>query len=640
MNLRLISLLWLTSLLTSVGSPQALAAPSSAYEPADPVASQKTDRRADVKAAFENFLPIIYFLSGSSGFLSQLNEVQRDQFQRLGEYLIKNQVLISSSPQPVKGETSAHIDFGLKFSDQAKDFLINPGEGERTAKVDDDVWFNLRIINAENSTFTLLDALQILVHEFGHKLEKAENIAAMNFVAAKMREYLTPYYREHSVSVGFVARTLVLPVIYTEENFPVDFQPEPVLILEFDRQATQWQVDLNQMRYPGTSYASHGAGAQAFSRVELVPTLRLGSESLVIEWSIQSQEFLFHSHPNYLQLFSDLPSLRKEFAVNPMAHGAQAAHVVPWAELAQGFRNFGQSLKSQHLQLTNYSASPYVPADQASFNKELRIVRQSAAEIELEGTVQSDVPIREVSVEVQTPQNEMDFPGEVTSLGDGEWLLRFKIPRKTADARPFRIQTVRLNSEQSLNLAERIDISGQPLPPGRPQPRLVQTEVWQNEAWVRVDQVSTQSVESDGIRFRFSFAGAAAPLTHIEFDWLAQDQILEKSVLRGYRFRRHREIVPASRLRQVQTGTNLVVEVTASKAQEFLKTEVSQSGFEIKDAGFRSLERTSFVSQDLAVVSVGAVLTKGPWRSTFALRSRPAGDRCESLFNLSNLQTQ
>lgn len=90
--------------------------------------------------------------------------------------------------------------FGLKydFSSNSQDFILPDGKPERSAKTNSDwatpIVFNKNILNNINSQIGLLDILQILVHELGHKLGDKKNQTAIDQLSAKLKSFLMRFY--------------------------------------------------------------------------------------------------------------------------------------------------------------------------------------------------------------------------------------------------------------------------------------------------------------------------------------------------------------------------------------------------------------------------------------------------------------
>lgn len=93
-----------------------------------------------------------------------------------------------------------HADFHdrklgrLQFSDDQELFKLDPSQPIRTAVTSSDpndpIFINLKVINSAGNQFQIEDALQILVHEYGHKTVDKDQ-ATVDSVATKIRTFIT-----------------------------------------------------------------------------------------------------------------------------------------------------------------------------------------------------------------------------------------------------------------------------------------------------------------------------------------------------------------------------------------------------------------------------------------------------------------
>lgn len=128
------------------------------------------------------------FLKSDKDFVASLNPTEASQFS--GIVQVTQALASQGGPQ-------------FKFSNNPQDFILNPGEPERSAKtteiLSDPVFINLRKLNSPEETVTYLDVIQLLVHELGHKLGKNEVQTAVDSLAAKMIQRLSGYSRKEHV---------------------------------------------------------------------------------------------------------------------------------------------------------------------------------------------------------------------------------------------------------------------------------------------------------------------------------------------------------------------------------------------------------------------------------------------------------
>jgi hypothetical protein len=250
------------------------------------------DRRAQVRAAFEQFYSLLHFLSADDAFLSRLTSDERLQFEMLHKTIIGAGFRLGPGPMPGSDNSSARLNFNLKFSNNPNDFVLNPGQPPRTAKVAQDVWFNLNIINDPKVQFNLLDTFQILLHEFGHKLGEVKNQELVDRVAVKMRGHLQSYYREKVIDTGFKGITFVLPYLIADREYTVDMQVEPIVLLEFEGRIGQLKTNAISISYMFQGVTRYRAEIQDFARVSMTPNFYQQSDGLVVGWEIERKDFL------------------------------------------------------------------------------------------------------------------------------------------------------------------------------------------------------------------------------------------------------------------------------------------------------------------------------------------------------------
>lgn len=110
------------------------------------------------------------------------------------------------------------MDFRLSFRDEQGYFrLDDPGQPVRTAVTTNDprgdVLVNTKLINDPANLISYLDAVQLLVHEIGHKIGQGKNQEAIDAFAAKLRKHLESHVRKidlrPGVSLTFVSGALV-----------------------------------------------------------------------------------------------------------------------------------------------------------------------------------------------------------------------------------------------------------------------------------------------------------------------------------------------------------------------------------------------------------------------------------------------
>jgi hypothetical protein len=104
-------------------------------------------------------------------------------------------------------------EYSLEFDSNPYNFIINDGEAPRTAKTTSDInsriYINQNIINSPDSNISYLDAIQLLIHELGHKIAN-KNQAAVDSLAAKIKEALRQYYLIQELPDGRILELISL----------------------------------------------------------------------------------------------------------------------------------------------------------------------------------------------------------------------------------------------------------------------------------------------------------------------------------------------------------------------------------------------------------------------------------------------
>ncbi len=101
----------------------------------------------------------------------------------------------------------------LVFSEDQSLFKLDPKEPVRTAVTSSDprdpFFINSKVINARNNQFEIENALQLLVHEYGHKIEGKDQ-ADVDSVAAKIQEFISRYITRTTTNRGEVLTALTI----------------------------------------------------------------------------------------------------------------------------------------------------------------------------------------------------------------------------------------------------------------------------------------------------------------------------------------------------------------------------------------------------------------------------------------------
>jgi len=589
------------------------------------------DRRAYVKAAYEDFYTLIYFLSGSDRFLNQLTPDERAQFETLGNSIIQHGIRIGDLPTPGQDRTSRLAPHRLKFSNRREDFKL-PGETtERTAKFDGDVWFNLNIINDPKTPFGLLDAFQIMFHEFGHLLPKEQkNQGAIDRVAAKMRTYLHGFYKDIPVGSGLSAKTLALPYLMAD-GAPVDLQVEPIVIFELDGRTAQAHLNVPQAISPGLGYSPARSDIQAFTRVSLTPQIKPYQGSVLVEWQVEAKHLLINAFRfNYIDLYVNSEKTEPVQPLPPVLEYKTLFQRLSAPELGRLLTTPQDAVPE--VQLKNYAESPhpYAPAVDQKWHEKLKIAGQEGDRLRIEGVVESPEPLREVSLGAQRGHNVLQLPGVAERLTGDIYRVKFSVPLAAAGATSLHLQSLVLNSKSQWDLEEPVNVALNPATAGA-QPQIRRIEVFDGKVWRAIDQISEPDLKTDEVRMRFFFASTAAKMNHLELTWLFQDAVLRGAQPAANRFHNVHEVIPASQLTQSRQGDLLIVEFTSQKASRHAASIQGKNGFTVRDSGLHALRSLQFVDEKFNVVATGTRLTNSGWRTIFTL-NKPAPSTCEALF--------
>lgn len=567
----------------------------------------QVDRRALVEAAFENFVPLIYFLSGSETFLEKLTPEERAQFEMLGKDLIPRVVRADSGSYPGRDNTSRRVNFQLRFSSNSQDFVLKPGEPERTAKVTQDVWFNLNLLNRADVEFTLLDAFQIMFHEFGHKLEDQKKQEAIDRVAAKIRDYIRPFYRDTTVVEGFRVSTLTLPYLMYDA-VPVDLQPEPVVLLDRLGKISKAFVNVPSMVFPDHQYIGIKGLMQEYKRVELSPNIRAYDQSLLLSWDVQVRHFLVQAPIgfNYMPLFSNPAKAESDFVMTPMAANRTVHQLI----------SYDQILSAQNISVKNYATNPtpYTPSF-AGWIGEFTQAKVDQNKVRIESSIESSEVISEITFRGQNGTSVIEFPGTVEKVGESSYRVSAEIPRQSPDGKPVIIQLMSLNGSRSWDLAEPINVQTEVV--AQKQVQLATVFVWDGKSWVDAREIKTAEMATDDVRMKFLLQSSQF-LSHLEITWSVLDQIVRDGATEASRLRTFREVISDKNLVQRWENGMLVVEVISKKASEY-RPEIGFHGYQTEDSGYRSLIDMMFVTKSLGTLTVGNRIVQTIWRSLFKL---------------------
>lgn len=591
--------------------------------------ANSVDRRPQVKAAFEEFLSVLYMLSGDERFLNQLSADERLQYETLTRLLLGHKVILGPLAVPGDNQSSRHLDFKLRFSDRNEDFELKPGQPVRAAKVTEDVWFNLNVINNPKVNYSLLDTFQILFHEFGHKLGEVKNQEMVDRVAAKLHQHLRSYYREVMVQTGLKGVSFVMPYVMYDGGSPIDMQVEPILLLDFEGRMAQLKTKVSSVGYLPQGAEVYRADIHNSSRLSLEPAFIPYQDSLLVSWQIERKDFLIQSSKfNYLDLVTNAHKVQPLQITDPLLGRNTFYQRISLGEL-------GQALQGPPVQLKNFNQamSFYTPDAPQEWVQSVKVIGQHENDLFLEAQVRSAEPIKEILLLAQHKNNVYEFPGDIESREAGIYKLRFRVPQASFEAGGFYLQGLAVNSKQQWDFPERVKLDPKPTA-GHAIGKPLKSLIWNGQEWLNADHIASESIKTDQVRMKFLFPATTKDLSHVQLIWLMEDHVFEGSTQVAKRHYQIPESIPRERLQQKREGEYLSVEFVSAKASQVSADISVQKNMKIQASLNRGLVNLTFVDQGLAVYATGTRLTRSTFASAFQLSpaSRPAGPSCHGLF--------
>ncbi|MNJ94909.1 hypothetical protein D3C87_126130 [compost metagenome] len=594
-------------------------------------------RQAYVVAAYEEFHSLLYFLSGDHRFLQNLTPEERAQFEFVGNSVVRHVVRLGPAALPGQDRTSMRVDFKLKFSDRVEDFILNPGEPQRTAKMAGDIWFNLNVINNPKVSFGLLDAFQILFHEFGHKIGEKKNQNLIDSVAAKIRLHLASYYKETVLNSKTKVSSLVVPYITFDRN-PVDYQFEPIVIVDHQGQAASARFEVMLTRRTATGFFVYNSGSQAYARQVLTPKFSLEGNDLRIDWRISTRHSLVVADRfNYLNLFTNLEKVKADEKIEPFIEYQKLIQVVPQEQL-QRIANKEYISAPLPLKGINSEYQPYTPANEKSrWLEKLRMSAQTNDRVEYSTVIESQTPVKTALLLAERDTYFYKFKGEVTHLTGNIYRLSFSLPAISAHDGFLDMYSIAINGRERWDLEEVVKM---PLKK-RIEPRsAIPSQIavmggtnGQNQ-WHVIQQIQEPLLETEEVRWRFSFKNTKTKIETIEIMWMALEQISKDGRRVGDRAKNIFEVIDAKDMRQTWVDGSLVVEILAKEASKVIPSQITPDGFEIKDSLARAMVEIQITDQNYNTTRTGTRLVNTGWKSGFTLnpKSDPASNLCKNIF--------
>lgn len=153
-----------------------------------------------VQKLYDNMPFYFDYLTHSPAFMAELkNPVEQDQMTEIHNYF----KTIHRLPE-------------LRFSESRADFFLQDTEAERLAKTTEEpnspIDFNVGLANEKFIELDIPFLMQLLTHEFGHKLGAKGNQTAMDSLATKVAAYFKAYTSSLKVSEQQMFHALSLPI--------------------------------------------------------------------------------------------------------------------------------------------------------------------------------------------------------------------------------------------------------------------------------------------------------------------------------------------------------------------------------------------------------------------------------------------
>jgi hypothetical protein len=217
------------------------------------VFGREPTRRALVDTAFYQLPFAVEFLMKSPEFQSKMSPDEMDQLRRLyritAALALAHQFSFTIGPD---GFGMPPNDQGLpklEYSDDPQKFKLNPTEPERSAMtqtaLSEPIYINLRYLDSSAQDPSLMDVLQILFHEVGHKLGSEKKQAQIDSVSAKMVQFLKPYYQKLMLSEKLKLEALSLPIDFTRMHFGPT--ATPLVVIQENGHAEKHKLDLSRI---------------------------------------------------------------------------------------------------------------------------------------------------------------------------------------------------------------------------------------------------------------------------------------------------------------------------------------------------------------------------------------------------------
>lgn len=591
------------------------------------------DRRAYVTNAFRGLHGIIYFLSNNDRFLGQLTPAERDQFTVVGKEIIKTIWSFGiANSLTVPDRTYRDLDFNLYFSDRREDFILNPGEPERTAKMNGDIWFNLNAINNPKANFGLLDAIQIMFHEFGHVLGDKKDQALIDSLAVKIRNHVAGFYKEETVKPGLKVVSLVLPYLSADRR-PVDYQMEPILIIDRDGQAMSGKLNVIGMDLSFQDVRVVPFAGQTFTRATLNPNFRIYQNNLLIEWQYSTRKIFIDTLVfNYTDLFANLDKVKSHEPFPALSDENKIYQMVPLDELDKIPRKTNTPITIDLEKIYTQNPQTHTPTAQVEWVEKMKLQEHKNDRLIYTTKIKSAVPVTDPVLFASVGESPPMLAGKVTSLGSDVYKLEFNIPATAPVPFNMQLQGIGFNKvrwdfdEPVRHTLRETGLTG-PLSPS-------QISVWNGQTFQQVQDITDYLVPTDEVKIRFIFKDTRVSIENAKLSWSINENIHDGNGTKvGSRLKSVLEVIGRENIRQFIENDRKIVEITSKKMSQVFPPIAGQKGYTVRDALDRVLILTELTDQNYRSFAIGARMVKSNWRNGFTLKPKPiVAVSCEGLF--------
>jgi hypothetical protein len=485
--------------------------------------------------------------------------------------------------------------------------------------MDGDIWFNTNVLNDPSVDFELLDAVQLIYHEFAHTLPGSEDIELNNKIAAKIKDYLRSFYVKNIIDSETTACFLTLPYLKSEGDL-LDFQPHPIVIINVKGISFQADFDGSQLGAHPNGYWSQSRHLRAFTRVNLKPQAQKYEGSLLLTWQVEFKELLRVAPVggfNHISLSVSESLTSHQEVFPPVISQKILYHRIPWPKLRAAALQQASREVPMPLQIFAEGQIHFISEFSQPWVEVLKLTKRENGRNILEGVVKSKEPMREVSLIGQYGNSVIHFPGEFENLTGDYYKLRFSVPEGGIGGQNLVLSGIAVNSKGKWDFAEILILPTRPVV-GPRKPKLKNIYVWNGISWLSVKELTSESLDVETeIRLRYEFIDAAVNMNHVEVSWLLNSDITKDDKYPGYLFQTDVEVIPAHKLSQRRQGDTLTVEFSSPIRPPRREGREGIFNYRLEPADRVSMSMVQFVGTDLHATSVGIRPIESPWKYVF-----------------------